>query len=298
MNFPSVGNINQLKNITNNTDTRITTNNTKISFVNKDTIELTTKTAISKEQATIDSIFGQNGLEKVYNGMVKYLALEHPPKLILSNSVTIGENQVGGGYSFLSNTINYDVSPFYVNQFKLYGIKNGIKTPIIIPGAKALAMGPKELIEKLAQKLSANKAFDEYTVEPATKKDIQKYISQNIFHELLHAKQHEIMRKTEGIGAENIIKNSGINHIDPASVESYKKFQATNYLNSPWVNLKHEENKIKKDSPMGKLAYKFFEAKKNYVSNPASKEYKENLLEKDAYDNSFAFIIKTFGEYN
>ena len=248
----------------------------------------------TKYTQKLEELFPNGELNIIYDDMCKELELDYKPILTFSFDV---KNNTGGGYTFHTNTINLSLEDTLGSDCKLYGIKDGVKSlqidtknvPVIVNQkiANILTSSPQA---------AKNKGLDTIVAEPASKEDQKKLFLQKLYHELIHAKQHMIMRQTDGIGAKQVIqawrhlpKNAPIpSIIVNQSLENI-------YQKSFWKNnatpIKFSEN-----SEKGVLAYKYLNAVQNYapVDSP---EYDKNLLELEAYQKSSEYIIEKYGEW-
>ncbi len=253
----------------------------------------------SANEIFADKLFGPGGLEKEYYSMAKSLGLKHIPAFsvdITPEDVKAGR---GGAYNFANNEIRFDISQYnQENLEKIYiKLNNNNKEyvmPFSIPKTPIAIISSKSNCENFIKNNPQLKLFS----KPATKEDIKKSILQSLYHKLVHAQQHELMARTEGIGVKRIINEKGLGRLSLSDVKNPErlKYVQDKYDNSPWKNYNDVEGTIKKDSPEGKLAYKLLEANYNYIGNPnIGVEYYENLLEKDAYSRASKYIIQRFG---
>ena len=242
----------------------------------------------------LEELFPNGELERTYDQMCKELKLDYKPTLKFTTDVK--ENS-GGGYTFHSNTVTLSLEDILGSNTKLYGIKNGEKILQIDSKGVPVIVSPQVArILTTSPQAAKHRGLDKIIAEKATNEDQKKLFLQKLYHELIHAKQHMIMRQTDGIGAKQIIqawrhlpKNAPIpNIIINQSLENI-------YQKSFWKDnatpIKYAEN-----SEMGKYGYKCLDAVQNYapVDSP---EYDKNYLEIEAYQESSKYIKERFGEW-
>ena len=241
----------------------------------------------------LEQLFPNGELDRTFNIMCEELKLDYKPDL---NLVVPLDGNAGGGYAFLNHTITLSLEDCLGSDTKLYGIKDGEKQLQITEQGMPV-MTNKVLASYIAQNPQAakNKGLDKIVAEPATDEEVKKLFLQKLYHELVHAKQHMIMRQTEGIGAKEIIsawrhlpKNQNKPNIDKVLNKLYKQ--------SYWVN-KSTPIKYEKDSEQGVYAYNCLDAVKNYAP-VESEEYKTNYMEVDAYKSSADYVNERYGEWS
>lgn len=244
----------------------------------------------------LNKLFPNGELIKFYNQMSEELGLDIPPKL---NFVSTEDKIKGGGYTFLKNEINMNLADLTDTNLKIVGIKNSKKETLVSPNEQLPLIVNKDnanlFLEVQAKK--GNLGFDKLIAEPTSIDDRKKLILQKIYHELIHAQQHMIMRQTEGIGTKEIIK--AWTHKQPKNVleEYLLDIQANKQYNSSvWVQ-SQTNTKYHKDSLSGQIAKKWLEAIRNYppIDSP---EYTKNPIESDAYNRSAEYIKRNFGGWN
>jgi len=237
-----------------------------------------------------NQLFPNGEFEKIYSDINNRFGVSNTPSLNLIYDETM---QLGGGYTFESNSINMNLYDLMSSDKKIVGIDQyGQKHNLISPTEKL----PAFVNEKLAQQFvdSANAqgslGYTKLIVEDVTPDEQRKFIVQKIAHECIHAKQHQIIRETEGFSDKDIIK--AWTHKTPKNIiESAILNQETNtrYNNSYWRNRPEAEKKYQKGSPMYNVAYAYLNAIQNYppVTSP---EYNKNLLEVEAYNLSYKYV--------
>lgn len=242
----------------------------------------------------LEEIFPNGELTELYDKLCNELELDYRPKLEL---VPANQGHAGGGYTFFSNQITLSLEDVVGSDTKIYAIKDGVKS-LQTDEKTGIPMMTSKLIAAYlchTPEAAKNVGVDKLIAEPASNDDIKKLFIQKLYHELVHAKQHMIMRQTEGIGAKEIItawrhlpKNQNKPNIDKVLNKLYKQ--------SYWVN-KSTPIKYEKDSEQGIYAYKCLDAVKNYAPIE-SEEYKTNYMEVDAYKSSADYVNKRYGEWS
>jgi len=225
-----------------------------------------------------------------YNELVKELDLKHPPEIKFNKHQHIltrltGLKESNAGYSFLKNLINvyYDFSDMY---------------KITVDSTTAPFYGDIKNLSKFAAMMN-EKANT--VIEPITLDEAKKFYELALVHELRHAKQYDLMRRTEGIGIQGIINAEKTGNANAKLGSFLDKFgEATNSY-AFWFKLKDDENQIKKDSEEGKLAYKFREALENtdsiaIVKSNGGDAYQSNGLEQDAFEFSEKYMADKYGK--
>ncbi len=243
----------------------------------------------------IEELFPYGELKDIYKDMCKELELDYPPTLVFETGEA---GETGGGYYFESNKITLNINDILSSNYKIMGVKDGQKetlfdhktmTPLFIK--KAIA----GLIVKNPQN-AILKGYDELIAEPVTDEEQRKLFLMKLRHELVHARQHMIMRQTEDIGSKAIIK--AWQHFPPGGgTFKYITDQLVNsyYQNSCWAD-KPDEIKYKKHSPEGEYAAKCLASIQNYppVTSPL---YNLNFIEVEAYKSSSDYIIEKYGNW-
>lgn len=238
----------------------------------------------------LNKLFPNNELTEIYNNINKDLGIDYPPQLKF-----YGDNDgvQAGGYVFSKNEVQMSLSDLLETDTKIVGIKNGKRVPLVSPKehlplfvSKQNAMMFVELQSK-----QGNLGFDELVIEPTTPEEQRKLVIQKLAHEVIHAQQHMIMRRTDGIGEKEILK--AWTHEKPKNmIEKAILDIKTNemYKNSYWAG-KETSIIFKKDTTQGYLANIWLEAVRNYppVTSP---EYSRNPLETDAYLRAAQYVEK------
>ena len=258
----------------------------KDTFVSEQSRELQIKTKFSQ-------LFPNNEIDKYYNEMKKDFEITTNPKL----NFVYDENSVkGGGYSFSKNSIDMNLYDLITSDYKIIGIKNGKKYPLVSPSEKLPLFVNKDIAKQFVEtkNKSGSLGFDKLIAEEVTTKEQKKFILHKIAHECVHAKQHQILRETEGIDDRMIIR--AWFHKEPVNEVEERQLNAiieNVYNNSPWKNIPRII-KYNKQSPVYKKSLILLNAIQNYppVTSPA---YTQNALEKEAFEFSAMYInIKNF----
>lgn len=230
-----------------------------------------------------EALFPNDEINKIYNKINQDFRITHPPKL---NFVYDETSQLGGGYTFNKNEIEMNLYDLMTSNKKIVGVKNGKKIPLISPKDKLPLFINKDTADMFVDMHNKNGSlgFDKLIVEDVTPKEHKKFIIQKIAHECVHAKQHQTLRETEGIGDKEIIK--AWTHIKPKNMieeESLNKYVDQIYQTTPWAKLGDPEVKYTKGSPVYQKALGLLEAIRNYppVTSPL---YTSNQLEREAFD--------------
>jgi len=250
------------------------------------------KSTMTPEMVTrknFDALFPNGEINKIYNKINQDFGITHPAKL---NFVYDETSQLGGGYTFNKNEIEMNLYDLMTSNKKIVGVKNGKKIPLISPKEKLPLFINKETADMFVDMHNKNGSlgFDKLIVEDVTPKEHRKFIIQKIAHECVHAKQHQILRETEGIGDKEIIK--AWTHQKPKNrieENSLNKYVEQRYQTTPWAKIGEPEVKYKKDSPVYKKAQVLLEAIRNYppVTSPL---YTINPLEREAFDVAATYI--------
>ena len=266
-----------------------TTNPVQDSFVKIDKRQIYTD--------RINHLFPNNSLIIIYNSINKELGIDKPAKI---NFTTSDDGVTGGGYTYSKNEINLSLEDLVSSNTKIVGIKDGKRTILISPSVKLPLFVNKEMASQFIEHHSrnGNLGFDQLIAEPVTDEEQRKLIIQKIYHEVVHAQQHMIMRKTEGIGAKEITK--AWTHAKPSNL--IERVMLNNRVeklheNSFWANEETDKKTIDKYTDLGKLAYVWLEGIRNYPAVD-SDEYTKNPIELDAYNRSYEYINKKFGGWN
>ena len=236
-----------------------------------------------------DSLFPNNEMDKVYNRVNRDLGITTPAKL---NFVYDETSQLGGGYTFSKNEIEMNLYDLLMCNKKIVGIKDGKKYPLISPKEKLPLFINNDLANEFVNMHNQNGSlgFEKLVVEDVAPHEHKKFIIQKIVHECVHAKQHQILRETEGIDDKTIIK--AWTHFKPKNIreeQSLNSYVERTYETSPWVNLAKPEVKYKKGNPVYQKAMIYLNAIQNYppVTSPL---YTINPLEREAFDLSAIYV--------
>lgn len=270
-------------------------NNLAFTGVTKDTF-VQSNNVQGTYQKRLDTLFPNGSLEKIYSQMAKELGIDVLPKLKFYGA---SDGVYAGGYTFSKNEISFSLEEFFANDHKVVMVKNGMYKLLTSPKDNMPLFIDKKNGEQFvkANKAQFKQIVDDLKLVPMTDADTRKFIIHKIYHELIHAQQHMIMRETEGIGEKEIIK--AWTHINPKSNSDTKRLDRIterNFKNSFWANKPETVQKHKKNSEIGDLAYKWLEAVRNYppVDSP---EYTTNAIEADAFKRSYEMLVKNFGPY-
>jgi|GEM_PF-6115277 len=241
----------------------------------------------------LNSIISPQEFNKYYDSICAYLNLDIKPKLSISNNIT---SKNGGGFTFSQNQINLCAEDLVCSDYKIIGVKGNKKQALIEPLSSIPLFASKEAAEKFVKNAETknNYGFDYIYITPSSAADKKRLVIQKLAHELIHAQQHMILRQTEGIGVKEIIK--AWTHIMPKNEEEAQKLNIESEKNlkqSYWADKTLEPAKIPKNSPLGRLAYKWLNAVKNYSLNDNS--YYKNAVEQDAYKRSAEYAQMLFG---
>jgi len=236
-----------------------------------------------------DALFPNGEINKVYAKINKDFEIDNPAKLKFVYDET---SQLGGGYTFHTNEIEMNLYDLMSSNKKIVGVKNGVKIPLVSPKDKLPLFIGKELAVQFVD--THNKkgsfGFDRLIVEDVTPKELKKLIIQKIAHECVHAKQHQILRETEGIGDKEIIK--AWTHYKPknaAEQESLNRYAEQTYQTTPWAKMGAPVVKYKIGSQVYQKAIVLLNAILNYppVNSPL---YTSNPLEQEAFDIAARYV--------
>ena len=279
--FNSIQNINSINPIKQNIGFRGVTN-PQDSFQSTMTPEMIVR-------KKFDALFPNGGINKIYDQINKDFKIDNPAELSFVYDET---SQLGGGFTFNKNQIEMNIYDLMHYDKKIVGIKNGKKYPIISPSEKIPLFVDKQNGERLLeiQSKQGNLGFDKLVMEDVTPKEHRKFIIQKIAHECVHAKQHQILRETEGIGDKEIIK--AWTHAKPknlAEEKSLDNYAEKRFQDSPWAKVPPAEIKHKKVSPTYQKAMILLDAIRNYppVDSPL---YTKNPLEREAFEMSALYV--------
>ncbi len=243
----------------------------------------------------INELFPYGELDDIYAEMCKELELDYPPKLVFE---TGAPGETGGGYTFHSNKISLNIQDILSSDYKIMGVKDEKKETMVDPKT----MTPLFINKAIAGLVVKNpqnavvKGYDKLIAEPVSDEEQRKLFLMKLRHELVHARQHMIMRQSEGIGAKAVVK--AWQHFPPnGGAPKYIIDQLVNsyYRKSYWAD-KPDEIKYKKHSPEGEYAAKCLDAIQNYPP-VASPLYNTNFIELEAYKNSSDYILEKYGNW-
>ena len=243
----------------------------------------------------VNNLFPYGELNDIYTKMCKELELDYPPIL---NFETSKAGAAGGGYSFSSNKITLNLPDILESDYKIIGIKNG-KEELLVEPKTYTPLFINKSIAGLIVKNPMNaviKGYDKLEARPVTDDEQRKLFILKLRHELIHAKQHMIMRQTEGIGSKAVIKawrhfpkNEG------APKYIIDRIVNAQYQQSYWVD-KPDIIKYSKHSTESEYAQKCLDAIQNYPP-VASPMYNSNFIELEAYKESNDYIRKEYGDW-
>lgn len=280
--FNNISTINTITPFKNKTVAFNDSNNVKDSFKSTMTPEMIVR-------KKFNSIFPNGEINKIYDKINKDFGITHPAKL---NFVYDETSQLGGGYTFNKNEIEMNLYDLITNDKKIIGIKDGKKYPLVSPKDKLPLFINKNTATQFVELQNKNGSlgFDKLIFEDVTPKEHKKFIIQKIAHECVHAKQHQMLRETEGIGDKEIIK--AWTHAKPKSIEeenSLNKYVEQKYQTTPWAKFEKPEIKYKKGSPEHQKALILLDAIRNYppVDSPL---YTSNPLEREAFDLAAMYV--------
>ena len=244
----------------------------------------------------LNALFPNGALDKIYAQIGKELGIDVMPTLKFYGP---SDNVMAGGFTFSKNEIALSLGEIFNFDKKVVMVKNGRYLTLVAPQIGMPMFADKASCEMVANANRKNIKMiaDDVKVVSITDDDYKKFVIHKLYHELIHAQQHMIMRSTEGIGEKEITK--AWTHIKPKNEAEEKKLaELTEKLHkdSYWADKTPTVQKHSKDSEQGKLAYTLLEAVRNYppVGSP---EYHNNALEVDAYKRSYEYLTKNFGSY-
>jgi hypothetical protein len=252
--------------------------------------------SITENERIVNDLFGKGNLELEYKKMTKHLGLIHPPKLYTDMSVLNLSDDYGGGYNFAKNIIAMNPNEYKGKLYKVCIVKDGKEKVMIAPDTKMPVIAQKSELKGIEKKFPGMKIVK----REATKEDLKKLFTQKLMHEAIHAQQHELMARTETIGAEKVILNKGIalyKNLTPEQKTRRQEIRENIYKNSCWSKYTDVENTIKRDSSEGVYAFLLSIANEEYTNNPDNPEYYSNLMEREAYERSYQYVTETMGEY-
>lgn len=244
----------------------------------------------------LNALFPNGALDKIYAQIGKELGIDVLPTLKFYGP---SDNVMAGGFTFSKNEIALSLGEIFNFDKKVVMVKNGRYLTLVAPQIGMPMFADKASCEMVANANRKNIKMiaDDVKVVSITDDDYKKFVIHKLYHELIHAQQHMIMRSTEGIGEKEITK--AWTHIKPKNEAEEKKLAELTeklYKDSYWADKTPTVQKHSKDSETGKLAYTLLEAVRNYppVGSP---EYHSNALEVDAYKRSYEYLSKNFGSY-
>lgn len=248
-----------------------------------------TQTLESFTKQKFDNLFPNGEINKLYDKINKDFKISNPASL----TFVYDEKSIqGGGYNFKNNNIEMNLYDLVNSNKKIVGIKNGKKYPLISPKDKIPLFVNEELANTFVntQNQRNNLGFDKLIIEDVTPKEQRKFILHKIAHECVHAKQHQLLRETEGINDKDIIK--AWIHRKPKNLVEQKMLDTVVdklYNDSPWSKTIAPQKNIKKDTPQYVHSIELLNAIQNYppVNSP---EYTQNVLEREAFDISAKYI--------
>ena len=238
-----------------------------------------------------NAVISPEEIKNFYTEAGKYLNLDIMPKLNLYPTYYKGR---AGGYNYQQNFINMNMSDVLQTDFKILGRKGNDIFPLYDIRNELPLYYSKDIANEFI-KISRSRnydGFDAMFIKPTSIKEKKRYICQRLMHELIHAQQHMLIRQTEGIEGEDIIRTWLNNRIDPENIE---KMTVNLFKTSFWANRKPTPKIYKQQSPTGRLALRWLNAIKNYPVDINSTDYNENEIEKDAYKRSAEYTRKIFG---
>ena len=243
----------------------------------------------------LEEIFPNGELTELYDKLCDELELDYKPKLEL---VPANQGHAGGGYTFFSNKITLSLEDVVGSDTKIYAIKDGVKSLQTDDKTGVPMMTSKLIAAYLCHTPEAakNVGVDKLIAEPASNDDIKKLFIQKLYHELVHAKQHMVMRQTEELGVKAILKAWGRSNNKPrvpGAIENMRIEQA--YKHSYWAD-KDVKGKYAYDSEMGEYAQKCINAIENY-SAVDTDEYEKNFIEVEAYKDSKNYVVEHYGAW-
>ena len=242
----------------------------------------------------LNSLFPNNELEKIYDNMCKQLGLDIKPTLKLPENEKEGW---GGGFTFQTNEVSLSKNDLCDSDYKIVAVKNGKRFVLVSPDIKIPLFTRKEGAIDFVNgaKSNNNYGFDSVEIVPTTVEDQRRIVMQKIYHELIHAQQHMIMRQTEGIGIDGIIR--AWTHLQPENEEDEQKIKdiVKNIRSkSYWADKSDTPTKVARDNLLYPIAKNWVEGIKHYppITSP---QYSKNPVEADAYSRSAEYVQQLFG---
>ncbi len=236
-----------------------------------------------------DALFPNGEINKIYDKINQDFGVANPAKL---NFVYDETSQLGGGYTFNKNEIEMNLYDLMTSNKKIVGVKNGKKIPLVSPKDKLPLFINEDIAVQFVDMHNKNGSlgFDKLIVEDVTPKEHRRFIIQKIAHECVHAKQHQILRETEGIGDKEIIK--AWTHQKPKNMieeEALNKYVEQRYQTTPWAKIGQAGVKYTKDSQVYQNAMVLLDAIRNYppVTSPL---YTSNPLEREAFEVAAMYV--------
>ena len=242
----------------------------------------------------LNALFPNNELEKIYDNMCKQLGLDIKPTLKLPENEKEGW---GGGFSFHTNEVSLSKNDLCDSDYKIVAVKNGKRFVLVSPGIKiplfTRKKGATDFVNEA--KKNNNYGFDSIEIVPTTVEDQRRIVIQKINHELIHAQQHMIMRQTEGIGIDGIIR--AWTHLVPENEEDEQKLNKIIKdirSKSYWADKPDTQTKITRNNLLYPVAKNWLKGIKHYppITSP---EYTKNPVEADAYKRSADYVQQLFG---
>lgn len=236
-----------------------------------------------------EAFFPNNEIDKIYTQINSDFGVTTPAKLTFVYDET---SQLGGGYTFNKNEIEMNLYDLMMCDKKIVGVKDGKKYPLISPKEKLPLFINNDLANQFVDmhNQKGSLGFEKLIVEDVTPQEYKKFIIQKIAHECIHAKQHQMLRETEGIDAKTIIK--AWTHANPKNMieeKSLNSYVEKIYETSPWASIEKPEIKYKKGSKEYQKSMIYLNAIQNYppVTSPL---YTINPLEREAFDIAAIYV--------
>ena len=244
-----------------------------------------TPSAENVARTNFEKLFPNGSINQVYEKINKDFQIDNPAEL---KFVYDPKSLQGGGFCFKDNLIEMNLYDLMAYDKKIVGIKGNKRIPLVSPKEKL----PLFVTEDIGKNFVKNNklGFDKLVLEDVTPSEHRKYIIQKIAHECVHAKQHQILRETEGVGDKEILK--AWTHLKPenlAEEEFLNQKVDKIYQASPWSKLPQPEVKYTKDSHVYSKSMSLLNAIRYYppVTSP---EYTTNALEREAFDVSAQYV--------
>ena len=153
----------------------------------------------------LNALFPNGSLNKIYAQMGKELGIDNMPTLKFYGP---SDGVMAGGFTFGKNEISFSLSEIFDNNHKVVMVKNGMYKLLTSPNDNMPLFIDKTNGEQFvnAQRPQFQKIVDDLKLVSMTDDDFRKFVIHKMYHELIHAQQHMIMRSTEGIGEKEIEK--------------------------------------------------------------------------------------------